>query len=156
MKCERDEYVVGRLDANFGRSVTPSRDERLPYTVGCRKVGRGDFQISWPVNGASIFFAPPSSLANRIKLSDTKPLEEMYIRFVGGGLSEHLARAVELPHLGKKRKGKLMGNDGSQPTKKKEEDESWIVSSDVTAAAVPSSAGSLTLLYSLLCLLFFY
>ena len=48
-----------------------------------------------------------------------------------------------------------MGNDGSQPTKKKEEDESWIVSSDVTAAAVPSSAGSLTLLYSLLCLPFF-
>ena len=101
-----------------------------------------------------IFFAPPSSLANRIKLSDTKPLEEMYIRFVGGGLSEHLARAVAA--FRKKRKGKLMGNDGSQPTKKKEEDESWIVSSDVTAAAVPSSAGSLTLLYSLLCLPFFY
>ena len=108
MKCERDDYVVGRLDANFGRSV-PSRDERLPYTVGCRKVGRGDFQISWPVNGASIFFAPPSSLANRIKLSDTKPLEEMYIRFVGGGLSEHLARAVELPHLGKKKKRQVDG-----------------------------------------------
>ena len=56
-----------------------------------------------------IFFAPPSSLANRIKLSDTKPLEEMYIRFVGGGLSEHLARAVELPHLGKKKKRQVDG-----------------------------------------------